>query len=243
MRANVKFDCTAWDTAPLSPKGPTHFFVESSQENFSSATDTDERRLVESLLSDRLTRRLVFRALSLPDETLWAACVVEPFTTHASKPGDVDVLLASPVSPQHAVAGEAKWVKVRRGTDGTQRMNKLVGAADSADQVAGLVTLGFSRTFLVLMAVVDDRSDVDSNFLFRGTSVASLRRIVEFSDAVALDPAAGILYIEVSQPVAKNVKHSAMVCAGILRPARYREQSVDVTSMVRSYITPHGRGA
>lgn len=243
MISSLELQCVVWDTAAMSG-GVARFFRDArSTKPFPSATATTEQREVLQLISHERTRTVLYRILGLPTTAKWAVEVKQPFLTPPSKPGDIDLMVADLVHPEAAVVAEAKWVKVRSDGTGGQKINKLEGASESVPQVAGLLELGFARTYLLLIAVVDDRSREEPSVVFRGTTQTTLRRVIEVVGDLGINESAGILYVEINQPLEKTVTEATTVCIGVLRPARVRPQSVDQTSRVAAFLTEQGRGA
>ncbi len=242
MIRDLALESVVWDTAQASPPAPTRFFVDRPATGFQSITSTTEREIVHGLLSDRLTRNLILGVLGLPTDSRWSECTRYPFLGSAEdRPGDIDVLIAAPGQPHRAVAAEVKWVKVRSDGGGGQRINKLQSAGEGVEQAVSLLGLGFHRTFLTLLAVVDDRSDRTVNPLFHGATSLTLRRLIEFTETAALQPDLGILYVELAQPLAKDPRESSMVSAGVLRAATPRDQSEGLSAKVAAFLATKGR--
>ena len=231
----------AWDTSRLPPGTLNQvFFGDVPEYVVPSVTETSEQELVASLLADARVLGLIVTSLGLDPPVRHAQRVTEPFTSPSQKPGDVDVLLAAVGQPQHAVAMEAKWVKVRSEGEGRQRVNKLNAVGRAGDQTEGLLALGFARAYLMLLAVVDDRQDRRTNFLFRGTTNETFQKIIDFAEESTIPADAGILYVELSQPLAKHVGEAGMVSIGVLRQATQREQVGELTQRVLSYLQAAG---
>ena len=241
MIRELVLDSVGWDTRLVEPRAIATFFGDSAPGAYVSGTGLEEHAIVEVLLTTPATNQLLSRVMGLGTPVVWATRARQPFVEPGMKPGDVDALWACRDCPQQAVAVEAKRVKIRADGDGGQRINKLEAAHGATDQVAGLVSLGFSRTYLMLIAVVDDRSDPGLNFAFRGASTSSLRRVVQFADEVSLPEESGLLYVEVSQPLARDLESAGFVAAGVLRPARPRDQSADLTTKIANYLSANGR--
>lgn len=241
MPRTIELLSVAWDTSQLSPSfRELVFFKDVQEREVPSITDTVEHHLVDSLMADPRVRGLIDAVLSLQRPVRYALRVTEPFTSPTRKPGDVDFLIASMSQPQFAVAMEAKWVKVRAEDDGRQRVNKLAAVGRAGGQVEGLLALGFVRTYLMLVAIVDDRQDRGTNFLFRGTTDETFQRIIDFTEESTIPAAAGILYVEISRPITKPGWEAGMVSVGLLREAQRQEQSEGLTQRVLSYLLAVG---
>jgi hypothetical protein len=240
----VALRTVAFDTRTLRPGERRLQFFHGRAESPVDDTALPEEALVEWLFREQLSRDLLLEVLDLGRNARWAARVTEPFVKDSqSRPGDVDVLIASVHEPHRAVALECKRVRVRAGDETGQRVNRLDGLGRAPSQVNGLLSLGFARTYLTVIVVAHDLSDTSYNYVSRGTREATFNRIVHFAEALELDEAAGILYVEVSQPLLASALTSGVVSAAILRPAPIQEQPGDLTDSVRRYLSERGRGA
>jgi hypothetical protein len=138
--------------------------------------------------------------------------------------------------PDRAVALECKRVRVRAGAEGAQKVNRLEDVRDAPEQVNGLCRIGFSRTYLMVVAIVHDLSDPEYNFVSRGLREDTFTRVIRATEELPLDPQAGILYVEVAQPLPITRERSGVVCAGVLKPARVVEQAQELTARVERFL-------
>jgi hypothetical protein len=208
-----------------------------------TVTGLAESEIVKLVFETPMFVSLVLDELSLPGATSYSLTVRSPFTTPSEKPGDIDVLLASEQAPNNGVALECKRVKVRTSTDGDQRINKLEAFGASYDQANALHALGFGRTFLTAISVVDGRFEPERNFLFRGASPQTFQRLFETAVAVPLDGGIGVLYIELAQPVSAPIQSAAVFSVAVIREAGRREQSSATTGMIAKYLATNGQMA
>jgi hypothetical protein len=236
MQRTVRLNSVAYDTATLRPGQQELLFFHEREGPSVDDTARNEHQLVEWLSSDNLTWPLLLHTLALPSDTAAARRVVQPFLPNSGgKPGDIDLLLSTPALPQRAVALECKRVRVRAGS-GDQRVNRLEDLADAPEQVNGLCSLGFSQTYLGVIAVVRDPSDREYNYVSRGLREATFSRVVHLAEGLGLQDSVGILYVEIAQPLPDSIRTSGVVCAGILRAAARRDQTQDLTALVERYF-------
>lgn len=237
MRIPVTLRCVAFDTQTMRP-GTTRleFFRDNTLGQANSAAAMTEPSLVKWLMADVRTRALILEGLSLPATAKSYTEVRLPFITDPNrKPGDVDLLACEVSRPDQAVAVECKRVKVR-ATDGAEQINRLEALGGADTQARELFRLGFSRTYLGVLAVVDGRANEERNFLFRGTSDANYRRMIEFAGGLTLPGEVGLLYIEIVQPAQRSVADAAMVCVAVPRKAKRQHQPERLTTRVENYL-------
>lgn len=242
MAELVPLNCIAYDTAVLTPGQRTVTFFHDRDHPGVDDTERGEHELVRWLSTQPTARALLTGTLELPMDTRFKLRVVEPFMQQlGGKPGDIDLLLAPPSMPHKAVALECKRVRVRAGYEDGQRVNRLEKLGHAAEQVEGLCQVGFHRTYLAVIAVVHDVSDPEYNFVFRGLREATFTRVVRFVEQLKLNRTAGVLYVEIAQPLGSSIDESGVVCAGILRPALPREQTHDTTARVQRLFADEDR--
>lgn len=235
MRIPVKLRSIAFDTGTVGP-GTTslQFFQDEPVTRPDVASDSPEPAIVQWLINHFRTRNILLEELSLSVAALTYGGVRDPFTSPNKKPGDIDFLACESDRPDQAVAVECKKVKVRIG-GGAERINRLeaLGGADS--QARALFGLGFHRTYLGVVVVVDGRANADNNFLFRGVSDSGYRRILEFAEDVSLPEHVGILYAEIVQSVQRSVADAAVFSVAMAKEAKPRLQTERITTLVHNF--------
>lgn len=236
MRIPLKLRSVAFDTGTVRP-GITSlkFFQDEPVTSADAASNFPEPEIVQWLIEDFRTRTALLEELSLTSTALTYAGVRSPFTSPNKKPGDIDLLACELEKPHKAVAVECKRVKVRV-SGGPERINRLdtLGGADL--QARELFSLGFCRTYLGVIVVVDGRGDEENNFLFRGVSDLSYRRIIEFAGRVTLPEDVGILYAEIVQPVQRSIADAAVFSVAVVKEARPRFQAEGLTTRVHNFV-------
>ena len=237
MPRRIELNAVAYDTQPLVQGQASSVFFADRPKEAEDETGRSESDLVDWIIAQRQPFSILLRTLGLPDHASAATHVTTPFLSGTdAKPGDIDLLLCSRVSPHRAVGIEFKRVRVRGMVGEGQRLNRLTNIGHAPSQVNGLHHLGFSQTYLGVVAVVHDLTDPQRNFLWRGTTETTLSRVVEFVEALPLHEDVGILYVEIAQPLEASIEKSGMVSAGIFRRANVVEQPHDLTARVKRYF-------
>ena len=242
MRIPVKLHSVAFDIQTLR-LGVTRleFFQDDMLDQADSAAAMTEPDLVKWLMNDPRTRGVILEELSLPMTAKSYTRVGSPFITNPNKkPGDIDILACEVSRPHQAVTVECKRVKVRAVVDGTEKINRLEALGGADRQARELFGLGFSRTYLGVVAIVDGRANDDRNFLFRGISDANYRRIIEFAGDLTLPEGVGLLYLEIIQPVQRPVGDAGMLCVAVAREAKPRSQREHLTTHLENFIREGG---
>lgn len=241
MARFVPLKTIAYDTASLVPGQRELSFFHEVQGPAVDGTALLERELVGRIMNDVRLAEMLFDTLGLPPGTVGAREVVQPFlTSRDAKPGDIDLLLCAPNFPHRAVAIEWKRIKVRQGGGGRQRVNGESGLGRAIPQVNGLRQLAFCQTYLGIVVVCTDLSDRKLNFVFRGLGEREFADVVRLVDGLPLDPAVGVLYVELAQPSPDSVAKAGVVSMGVLRPANPVEQASDLTATIRNWCALRG---
>lgn len=248
MRIPLELRCVVFDSHEL-PSGSTHieFFKTARSTGASSAAVRHERDLVKWLLSKESVRALLLAEMSLSALARCSTEVREPFLIGANTyPGDIDLLACDAARPDHAIAIEFKRVKAV-ATGASERVNRLEALGRAGPQVEALHKLGFSRTYLGVIAVVDGRSSDGPSFPFRGLSDAKYASVIEIAGGLPLPSEVGLVYVEIVQPVDDAIENAHMVCVALPRRAASRQQGERITTLVDNFLrdlpSRDGRGA
>ena len=229
--------CVAYDSQEVVP-GTTRleFFGTGTRLGTVSATRRIESELVAWLMAGAAVRRLVLDELALTASAKSFARVTTPFIENPNvKPGDIDLIVCDTGRPGEAVVVEFKRVKVV-AADETENVNRLNTLAGVVPQLKGLHALGFARTYLGAIAIVDGRDKVGSNFLFRGVSGETYSRVMRLIEGLPLPSEIGLLYVEIIQPAHDSLENAYMVCVVTPRRAKQRSQSERLTTLVDNFF-------
>jgi hypothetical protein len=181
-------------------------------------------------------RELIGQHLGLPDRGRHFFSVTRPvIPPRCSKPGDVDWLCVDPEQPHPAMAAECKRVKVVALRDGSDHVNKIVSLGDGT-KANSLASLGFHRTFLVVLIVVDERARTEHNVVSRGMAETTFHRIYDFPQRDSLNAEVGVVYIEVVQPSLRSVNIMAQIGVCVDQQAKPREQATELTNLIRDLL-------
>lgn len=202
------------------------------------AVSMSEAEMLRWLFSKDSVRALLMEVLGFTSNAAHFLEVKSPFVFDPfSKPGDIDFLACERDSPNFATVIEFKRIKVRK-----EKVNKVIGLGRITDQLDGLYSIGFCKSYLGIIAVVDGRHNTENNFAFRGAEVSIIQNALDISSSSLPNDDVGVFYIEVVQTTAKPVNEAGMICAGIVRPARPRLQSGDLSQTMANFVSlcaPH----
>lgn len=237
MEIPARLRCVTYDVKELhTDTTKLEFFRPVDSDFVDTSTSLVEATLVKWLMQNSAVRDLVFTELSISTSAKFNTEIRDPFIVNSNrKPGDIDLLVCEINSPNRAIAIEFKKVKARV-VGGAEKINKLENSGNACGQVKGLHKVGFSQTYYGVIVIVDGREYTEQNFFSRSISDKNYRRIVEFTGGLGLSEEVGVLYIEVVQPVQSSIDDAAMVCVGVLKAARMRAQSADLTTLVENYF-------
>jgi hypothetical protein len=239
MKIPLKLRCVAFDFQIYPAQGTTQleFFESATIGKMGSAAKLSESELIQWLIDNPNIRDLLLEELSLSVAAKLATRVKQPFITDPSrKPGDIDLLACERDRPHQAVAVEWKRVKVRFD-EGAEKVNGVESFGTAVEaQTKALYQLGFAKTYLGIVAIVDGRENDARNFLFRGTSNTTYMRVIDVVGGLNIMPEIGLIYTEIVQPINRHIDEAAMVCGAIVRAATYRDQRDQLTTQVANYF-------
>lgn len=150
----------------------------------------------------------------------------------ARGPGDIDVLVFDQRAPQHALAIEVKRIRVAPESFDTGLPSGLSELKHGVQQANLLGELGFHRTYLLIAVVTDGRQRSDYNFFGRGPSLELLQIITQFTGRDRLSSGVGLAFVELTQPVDKDVTDAGSTGAWVNRSAQDSEQPATLTGAI-----------
>lgn len=153
------------------------------------------------------------------------------------KPGDIDILLCSPEHAEQAIAIEMKRVKVSLTDDGSQKVNQLNELDEGIPQANGLQSLGFWKSYLMPIVVVDARAKKSPNTLLKYEVQDETRRIYEVPLQPALHHDVGVAYVEIVQPTGRSYNEQVVVGICIDKPACELQQPFDLTKRISTWLS------
>lgn len=154
----------------------------------------------------------------------------------ARGPGDIDVLVSSLQTPARSLAIELKRVKVTAESFDTELPGKLSDLKRGVQQANLLGELGFHRTYLVIAIVTDGRQRVGYNFFGRGPTVELLEGITQFTGRDRLRPGVGLAFVDMTQPIDKDIALAGSVGAWIEWDAQESDQPPSLTASVAEFF-------
>lgn len=166
------------------------------------------------------------------DHTLFR--VAPPAMGGVERTGDIDVLQWYRFAPENAVAIECKRVKYSQATFDGVLPNKVRALRKGARQATRLLEMGFHNTWLVVFAVVDGRGRSGFNFAFRGWTEEMRGTLEREFDRLALPANTGLLLIELTQPIEKDLFEAASVVRHVIRKPTAVKQPNELTKWVES---------
>lgn len=154
----------------------------------------------------------------------------------ATGPGDIDVLVLDRASPERAIAIEVKRVKLPAEAYATSKPNKLQAIDKAYRQVGLLRKMGFHRSYLVVAVIADGREQTGVSFPFRGPPPAVVNLVREKLTSLEFHPDVGVVVVELTQSVDKNIHDSGSVGIWTHQPSRSIEQDLDLTKGLRAFL-------
>lgn len=211
-----------------------------------AVTDVSESDLCRWLFGQSPVRSHLASELGfVPDSFTMFQVPTNKLCPHARGPGDIDVLISSSNVPEHTLAIQVKRVKLVPESFHTQLPGKLQDLTHGVQQANLQAELGFHRTFFLVAIVTDGRERIDLNFASRGPTFNLARIIDEFPGLKQLAPSVGLVFIEITQPVDKDITDAGSVGIRVIHSAQVAFQPAWLTTAVARLsgerCTQHGK--
>jgi hypothetical protein len=199
-------------------------------------TDQQEAAVVEWLFGTSPAKGLIRSELELSEDVPFWPAVAGSVTDPQRAPGDVDALLCEKDSPHTATAVEAKCVKVIAEADGQDHVNRLGKLPKAVQQANGLREMGFHRSSLAVLCLVNAQERLEPNTVLREMSPKTLSRVYDFPCRDDLLSDVGFLIVEIAQPTAKGFNQRANINVCRVQAAKQLEQPIHLTNRIAEYI-------
>ncbi len=197
-----------------------------------------ERQLAEWVFGNSILSSRFWEELQLPWPATVRFGVTEPFVSPRMRtaPGDIDVLVCDPDSPEWAVAFECKRVKVPAAGFDTHQVSKLRGLRKAGRQVRGLRDMGFSRTFLFVFMAVDGQERLDCNLASRGPTPVLVESLDQALQPPSIAEGIGFVVLELVQPTSRSLDGIGAMGIRVRHPAIAQHQPAELTAALRAFL-------
>jgi len=232
----VTFRCTVYDTGSIPSfiqKGYSIEYFKNVYEGAQSISNEEERQIIRWFFEQPLLKQIFYEELRINQTLPFKLEVKEPIISVPNKkPGDIDILICDKDDPHHAIAMEAKRIKVTIEKRGYEKVNKIGDVKDAVLQANAMRDRGFFNSYLALFIEVDGREREETNFFFRGLSDQNFKRVYDFPQRSQLHDDIGVAFIEIVQPIDRSINRSGMVCICVDKKAKPLSQSTNLTNRI-----------
>ena len=160
----------------------------------------------------------------------------DPFVIHGKKPGDIDILLVDKERPDKAIAFECKRLKVTSVNSPLPKVNNTNGIKHGVKQANGLQSLGFYKSFLLIILLDDSRHFEYPNIMMRNSKWQEVEEIYDIPWNEPINQDIGIVFIKVTQPTGKHFNEMAGIGYCIDKEANEQEQTSSMTNKIKELL-------
>lgn len=186
MTKFLAFKTITFDTNTLSADVPilTHeYFKDHYAVDGNNVTKEVEEAIIKWILGSP-AKELFLSELRVGHNSFIDYNVKQPIIENPQKkPGDIDLLICPEYKPTLAIAFQCKRVVVKalnQEDDVVRKLPKVVDLVTQANEQRK--QLGFHRSYLVILIMVDGSKKLNYNILFRGCNQETFQKIYEFPD-------------------------------------------------------------
>lgn len=217
------------------------------EKDVSFFTETDENRESVTLLTEDQAIKWLFNTYSFGK--LFAegffndeGCIQaffgkkEPFVFAGRKPGDIDILLIDNERPEKAIAFECKRLKVTSVDSPLPKINNVQGIRQGVKQANGLQSLGFYKSYLMIILLDDSRHFKYPNTMMRNSKWEDVELVYDIPWNEPLNQDVGIVFVKVTQPTGKHYNEMFGIGYCIDKEAIEQEQTIPMTNKIRELL-------
>ncbi len=225
-----------YDSQPFTGSTSISFFNE-TEENGTSITSLTEDSAIKWLFNsfsfaDKFKRHFFNQSSNV--KSFFGE--KQPFVITGKKPGDIDLLLVDVERPDKVIAFECKRLKVTSLDKTTSKINNINGVKTGVKQANGLQSLGFYKSYLMIILLDDGRQLDYQNTVMRNSKSESVEEIYDIPWNEPISKDLGIVYVKVTQPTGKHFNEMAGIGFCIDKKAGELEQTSLMTNKVKELL-------
>ena len=207
----------------------TSFFHE-SMDNDESVTNNTEELIVNWIFNHKSTARFFASHFATDLLNLRAySGLTKPFTTNNQKPGDIDLLFVDPYSPNKSIAFEVKKVKALAIDNEVSKVNGSEKIIKGVMQVNRYQSIGFHRTYLLVIILNDGRAKNTPNVMLRKANSKDVTRVYNIPWNEPLHEDVGITFLDINQFTGRHINQTGSLGLCIDKEASWLDQTYELT--------------
>lgn len=236
MKRPMIFRQTNYDSNALTGATQMLFFTE-TDENSESVTLMTEDQAVKWLFSSfSFGKTFIEEFFDSQNHINAFFGKKEPFVISGKKPGDIDILLIDKERPDKAIAFECKRLKVTSIDSPLPKVNNVQGVKQGVKQANGLQSLGFYKSYLMIILLDDSRHFDYPNTMMRNSKWQDVEEVYDIPWNEPLNQDVGIVFVKVTQPTEKHYNKMAGIGFCIDKEANVQQQTTSMTNKVKELL-------
>ena len=236
MKRQMIFRQTYYDSQVLTGAETISFFTE-TDENSASVTSMTEDQAIKWLFntySFGQTFKEDFFNHSNRVEAFFGE--KQPFVMTGKKPGDIDILLVDKERPDQAIAFECKRLKVTSLDKTISKVNNVNGIKTGVKQANGLQSLGFYKSYLLIILLDDGRQLEYPNTMMRNSKSETVEEVYDIPWNEPIHNDVGIVFVKVTQQTGKHFNEMAGIGICVDKKAQELQQTNTMTNKIKELL-------
>lgn len=225
------------DSLPIKEQETVYSFFTENEEDEESVTGMSEDQAIRWLMNHPVFRKdFLGEFFANVSDVKCFFSTVEPFTSHNKMPGDIDLICVETLQPHKPVAFECKRVKAVSIKEGESKVNNAEKIKKGVKQANQYQSLGFHKTYLVVILLDDGRKMDTPNVPFRYGRAENIGHVYDIPWQEPLHKDVGIIFIKVNQMTGRNYNFSVSIGYCVEKEAVPLDQTNEMTNKVRELI-------
>jgi len=237
MESFLEFDQIYFDAQLLDGRTRMSFFTE-CVDNEESLSSLVEDQAIRWLFMNNIIKEIfVGKFFKNPKNIEIYFGLQEPFTIKNKIPGDIDILLVDTEFPEKPIAIECKRVKAIVINEEESKINNVNKIKHGVIQANKYQSLGFYKSFLMIIILDDGRKSEEKNVMLRSTKSIKLKQVYSMPWEEPLHEDVGIVFIRITQMTGKHYNLQAGFGICIDKEAKPIEQNQNMTEKISKLIS------
>ena len=217
----------AYDYKEILPSKDSIDFFAERFEGSPSDTKRIEQVLVRWLFTRSAAKDMFYTALGLDDNPILKFEISKPFSER-----EFDVLCWNQGTPNKAIAIECKRTKIKKESFQNNDITGLQKLSEGIIQADKLLEIGFYKTYLLIMTVVDGRERTMYNQLSRGANEIQFNKIIDFPNRDELHNDVGLVFVEIVQTTDAPLSKTGFISVSIAQSPTPQTQKRKITEKI-----------
>lgn len=230
-KIEIPWKATVFDSQSVSGSKDIKFFHGAKINHSYVDIRIEEEKLVNFISKN--FKQILFRIFEVDNSWKVRSHIVEPFTKRSDKPGDIDLLIFNPKTPEKTISVEVKVLRKRQENFKNDFVDNINRLREGLDQAEGLANIGFHSVFIMPIIISNTSISLNINLASRVIDSSNWEKIRNLYESNLEGRKIGFVALEICQNTERPIYESGIV-SGFMYRKYTSEQPLKISELVRT---------